>query len=182
MIVFTEVLVFSHISYVLRSNVVVACLFVFVFFFLPAVRIRLFIKSEVISGPDLRRSSEENVALQERLGEVHRAFVGQTELHQEQTSGPAHVPKDETAAHLSQGSVQEDAQDFVDKEEEAQKGLEQLSLADIKAGLQGTKHTMKIEGQEEAIRSVKLRIDVEAEPLPSAGTCLQLEFRTIFDR
>ena len=131
----------------------------FVCFFLPAVRIRLFINSEVISGPDFpRRSSEENVVLQEPLGEVHRAFGGQTELRQEQASSPTHVPKDETTAHLSQGPVQEDAQDIDEKVEEehktliqgAQEGLEHLSLAGIKAGPEGTTHTMKIEGREEA--------------------------------
>lgn len=129
------------------------------FFFLPAVCIRLFINSEVISGPDLpRKSSEENVVLQEPLGEVHRALVDQTELHKEQASGQTQVPKDETAAHLSGRPVQEEARDIIDKVEkehetiiqEAQKGLEHLSLTGIKAGLEGTTHTMKIEVREEA--------------------------------
>lgn len=96
--------------------------------------------------------------MQESLGEVHRAFVGQTELHQEQAPGPTHVPKDETTALLSEGPVQEEARDMDDKVEkehktliqEAQKGLEHLSLTGIKAGLEGTTHTMKIDGREEA--------------------------------
>ena len=127
--------------------------------FLPAGRIRLFINSEVISGPDLRRrSSEDNVVLQEPPGEVHRSLEGQTELHQEQASGPTYVPKDETTAHLSKGSVQEEARDTDDEVEEehkpliqeAQKGLEHLSLTGVKAGLGGTTHTMKTEVREEA--------------------------------
>ena len=96
--------------------------------------------------------------LQEPLGEVHRAFVGQTELHQEQAPGPTHIPKGETTAHLSQGPVQEEARDIDDKMEEehttliqeAQKGLGHLSLTGIKAGLEGTTHTKKIEGREKA--------------------------------
>ena len=98
------------------------------------------------------------MVLQEPLEEVHRAFVGQTELRQEQASGLTHVPKDGTAVHLSQRPVQEEARDIDDKVEkehktliqEAQKGLEHLSLTGIKAGLEGTTHTMKIDGREEA--------------------------------
>ena len=126
---------------------------------MPAVCIRLFINSEVISGSDLRRkSSEENVVLQDPLGEVKRALVGQTELHKEQASGPTQVPRDETTAHLSEGAVQEEARDVNSKVEEehetiiqeAQKGLEHLSLMRIKKGLEETTHTMKTEVREEA--------------------------------
>jgi len=127
---------------------------------LPAARIRLFINSEVTSGrPDLRgRSSVKNVVTQEPQGEVHGAFVGQTELHQKQAPGTTEVPKDETTAHLSEGPVQEEAQDINDKVEEenetriqeARKTLEHLSLTRIKAGLEGTTHTIKSEVQEKA--------------------------------
>lgn len=140
----------------MRLKFVLACLLVC--FFLPTVRIRLFINTEVISGPDSQRSSEENVVLQEPLEEVHRAFVGQTELRQEQASGLTHVPKDGTAAHLSQRPVQEEARDIDDKVEKehktliqvAQKRLKHLRLTGIKAGLEGTTYTMKIDGREEA--------------------------------
>lgn len=129
---------------------------------MPAGRIRLFINSEVISGPDSQRSSKENVVLQEPLEELHRAFVGQTELRQKQASGLTHVPKDETAADLSQGLVQEETRDIDDELEEehktpiqeAQKGLEHLSLTGIETGLEGTTHTMKMESREEAYTGV----------------------------
>lgn len=125
---------------------------------MPAGRIRLFINSEVISGPDSQRSTEKNVVWQELLEEVHRAFVGQTELRQKQGSGLTHVLKDETAANLSQGLIQEEARDIDDEVEEehktpiqeAQKGLEHLSLTGIKTGLEGTTHTMKMESRAEA--------------------------------
>ena len=113
-----------------------------------------------MSGPDLRRRpSEENLVSQEPQGEVQGAFEGQTELHQEQASGPTQVSKDETTAHLSEGPVLEEAQDINNKVEEehktivqeAQKGsLEHLNLTDIKAGLEGATHTIISEFREEA--------------------------------
>lgn len=149
---------------------------------LPAASIRLFINSEVMSGrPDLRgRSSEKNVVTQEPQGEVHGAFVGQTELHQKQAPGTTEVPKDETTAHLSEGPVQEEAQDITDKVEEeietriqeARKTLEDLSLTRIKAWLEGTTHTIKSEVREKA-QDVKGRrqtsdvkdINIRVEPI-----------------
>lgn len=109
--------------------------------------------------PDLRgRSSEKNVVTQEPQGEVHGAFVGQTELHQKQAPGTTEVPKDETTAHLLAGPVQEEAQDINDKVEEehktriqeAQRRLKHLSLTGIKAGLEGTTPAIKMDVREKA--------------------------------
>ena len=112
-----------------------------------------------MSGPDLGgRSSEENVVTQQPQGEVHGAFGGQTEIHQKQSPGPTHVPKDESTAHLSEESVQNKAQDIKDKVQEeyktriqeAQRRLEHLSFTDSKAGLEGTTHAIKSEVREKA--------------------------------
>ena len=112
-----------------------------------------------MSGPNLGgRSSEENVVTQQPQGEVHGAFGGQTEIHQKQSPGPTHVPKDESTAHLSEGSVQKEAEDIKDKVEEeyktriqeAQRKLEHLSFTESKVGLEGTTHAIKSEVREKA--------------------------------
>lgn len=125
---------------------------------LPAARIRLFLNSEVMSGPNIRgSSSEENVVTQESQREVRGAFIGQTELQQNQTPGPTQVQEDETAVHLSEVSGQEEAQDVNAKVEEEHKGiiqeayerLELLSITGNKSGLEDKTHTIQSEVREE---------------------------------
>ena len=125
---------------------------------LPTVHIRLFINSEVMSGPDVQgSSSEENVVTHESQREVRGAFIGQTELQQRQTSGPTQVSEDEATVNLSEVSGQEEAQDInakVEKEhkdiQEAQERLELFSITDNKSGLEGTTHTIQSEVREKA--------------------------------